>query len=83
MGDRLDLLPVLWTTWGRWKDKHPDTSVLTTDTGYIRSYVNDPYGSYLLPAGRAALRGIDSPLNGETDLAQPTIRDYPDVEIAG
>ncbi len=46
MGDRLDFFPVLWTTWGRWKDKHPDTTVLTSDTGYIRSYGNDPYGSY-------------------------------------
>lgn len=46
LGDRLDFIPVLWTTWGRWKDKHPDTTVLTSDTGYIRSYGNDPYGSY-------------------------------------
>lgn len=46
MGDRLDFFPVVWTTWSRWRDKHPDTSVLTSDTGYIRSYGNDPYGSY-------------------------------------
>lgn len=46
LGDRLDFFPVIWTTWGRWKNKHPDTSVLTSDTGYIRSYGNDPYGSY-------------------------------------
>ncbi|MBS3736746.1 DUF3179 domain-containing protein [Candidatus Bipolaricaulota bacterium] len=46
LGDRLDNFPVIWTTWGRWKNKHPDTSVLTSDTGYIRSYGNDPYGSY-------------------------------------
>ncbi|MBS3793148.1 DUF3179 domain-containing protein, partial [Candidatus Bipolaricaulota bacterium] len=46
LGDRLDTFPVIWTTWGRWKNKHPDTTVLTSDTGYIRSYGNDPYGSY-------------------------------------
>ena len=45
-GDRLDFFPVIWTTWGRWKAKHPETKVLTTDTGYIRAYGSDPYGSY-------------------------------------
>ena len=45
-GDRLDFFPVIWTTWGRWKAKHPETKVLTTDTNYIRAYGSDPYGSY-------------------------------------
>ncbi len=46
LGERLSTYPVIWTTWGNWKEKHPDTSVMTADTGYIRSYGNDPYGSY-------------------------------------
>jgi hypothetical protein len=33
-------------TWGDWKKLHPDTLVLTTDTGYLRSYTTDPYGNY-------------------------------------
>lgn len=39
-------LPVVWTTWSRWKALHPDTRVLSTDTGYARKYFDDPYGAY-------------------------------------
>lgn len=45
-GARLDEIPVLWTNWNRWRDAHPDTHVLSTDTGAIRNYGQDPYGSY-------------------------------------
>jgi len=45
-GERLEQFPLAWTTWGKWKKKHPATEVLTTDTGYNRSYGYDPYGSY-------------------------------------
>jgi len=31
---------------GDWKILHPDTLVLTTDTGHLRSYATDPYGKY-------------------------------------
>jgi hypothetical protein len=37
---------VTWTTWERWTSVHPDTQVLTEDTGEAYGYVNDPYGSY-------------------------------------
>lgn len=45
-GGTLEEVPLDWTTWGRWRKAHPDTLVLSTDTGYIRAYGNDPYGSY-------------------------------------
>jgi hypothetical protein len=45
-GYSLDLIPFDIITWGDWKTLHPDTLVLTTDTGHIRSYATDPYGSY-------------------------------------
>ena len=45
-GYQLDLVPFDVITWGDWKILHPDTLVLTTNTGYIRSYATDPYGSY-------------------------------------
>jgi hypothetical protein len=35
-----------WTTWERWLTQHPDTRVLSTDTGFAKNYGNDPYGSY-------------------------------------
>jgi hypothetical protein len=45
-GDELEEFPVEWTTWGRWREAHRDTRVLSTETGYIRDYGRDPYGSY-------------------------------------
>ena len=37
---------VVWTDWSSWRERHPDTRVLSTETGYARNYANDPYGSY-------------------------------------
>ncbi|MEX2575839.1 MAG: DUF3179 domain-containing protein [Halofilum sp. (in: g-proteobacteria)] len=37
---------VIWTTWERWRSRHPETRVLSTETGHIRSYRGDPYGGY-------------------------------------
>ena len=45
-GYELNLIPFDVITWGDWKKLHPDTMVLTTDTGHIRSYATDPYGNY-------------------------------------
>ncbi|WP_308307485.1 DUF3179 domain-containing protein [Streptomyces sp. ISL-10] len=45
-GTRLDTVPLVWTTWKQWRTAHPDTAVLSTDTGALRSYGSDPYGSY-------------------------------------
>ncbi|MBI1823757.1 MAG: DUF3179 domain-containing protein [Nitrospirae bacterium] len=57
-GARLPLLPLVHTTWGVWRKEHPDTRVLSTETGYIRDYSRDPYGDYatsprlMFPAGK-------------------------------
>jgi len=45
-GRNLKIIPFDVITWEDWKLVHPDTLVLTTDTGHIRSYGNDPYGDY-------------------------------------
>ncbi len=46
-GQRLKRFPVATTTWGEWKSMHPDTTVLTTDTGFDRDYSeNAAYGDY-------------------------------------
>lgn len=37
---------VVWTTWGAWRARHPDTKVLSEQTGFVRNYRHDPYGSY-------------------------------------
>lgn len=45
-GDKLTLLPIIETTWGAWKKLHPNTLVLSDDTGYQREYARYPYGDY-------------------------------------
>ena len=39
----LKTVPLLDTTWENWKGKHPDTLVLSADTGYDRAYSRHPY----------------------------------------
>jgi hypothetical protein len=34
----LSALPVVTTTWGEWRRRHPDTTVLSLDTGFSRDY---------------------------------------------
>ena len=49
-GRSLAEFPVVWSTWGNWREAHPDTQVLTTNTGYQRRYGSDPYGGYNPPS---------------------------------
>lgn len=37
-GLKLETLYVVTTTWGKWKELHPETTVLSLDTGYKRNY---------------------------------------------
>lgn len=43
----IDLKPLIWSTWERAQNVYDDANVLTEDTGFIRNYDRDPYGSYL------------------------------------
>jgi len=45
-GTRLKRLPVLQTTWGEWRKAHPQTTVLSLNTGFRRDYDRDPYRGY-------------------------------------
>lgn len=46
-GTELDIFPLQVITFSELKNKHPDSSVLSTDTGYSRNYSSTPYGGYL------------------------------------
>lgn len=47
--------------WKKWKQKHPQTTVLSNQTGYNRDYAIDPYkgyyqiGSLMFPVGKVRL----------------------------
>jgi hypothetical protein len=45
-GTPLHALPAVVTTWSDWQRTHPDTRVLSIDTGYPRDYSRDPYAGY-------------------------------------
>ncbi|MEE8271869.1 MAG: DUF3179 domain-containing protein [Alphaproteobacteria bacterium] len=46
-GIRLDILPIVLTSWADWRDRHPDTKVLSPDTGHTRAYLpHIAYGGY-------------------------------------
>lgn len=42
----LNLIALEHTTWGDWHTRHPDTLVLSRDTGFGRDYNRDPYAGY-------------------------------------
>jgi hypothetical protein len=50
-GQSLTEFPLAWTTWAEWKAAHPDTVVLSEETGHVRNYNRDPYGEYNPPRG--------------------------------
>ncbi len=45
-GKILKEFPVIWTTWEKAKSRYPSASVLSMNTGFLRIYGSDPYGSY-------------------------------------
>lgn len=45
-GEELTRLPSVISTWREWKETHPDTLVLSRNTGYIRSYDVDSFAGY-------------------------------------
>ncbi len=46
VGKMLTAIPISHTTWRDWLADHPDTLVLSDDTGYFRDYQRDPYAGY-------------------------------------
>ncbi len=68
-GTRLEVLPSTLTTWEKWREKHPDTTVLSPETGYSRDYSSDPYADYY--ESRSGLFGFFKRL----------VSDYPGKEL--
>jgi len=45
-GEKVDVIQVVETTWGNWKNMYPDTKVVSLNTGHSRNYGTYPYGDY-------------------------------------
>ena len=63
-GTSLRLLPVTMTTWHTWRAEHPQTLVLSFQTGYKRDYSHDPYRDFPLDRRMALVISVD----GETKI---------------
>jgi len=64
-GKQLTLVPVTMTTWSRWRVAHPDTLMLSADTGFEIDYSKDPYARYRGSAG------LMFPVNAEDGRIHP------------
>ena len=42
----LSLRPLVETSWGQWRRVHPDTKVISRETGFVRNYEDSPYENY-------------------------------------
>ncbi|OJF91532.1 DUF3179 domain-containing protein [Alkalibacterium sp. 20] len=69
-GQRLEEFPVLWSTWGRVKEQYDDAQVLSENTGFIRDYNQDPYGSYVESSGFYYSDALIYPVMFENDQFQ-------------
>ena len=45
-GQKLTMISSSQTSWGKWLKQHPNTKVLSTDTGFAKDYSRSPYGDY-------------------------------------
>lgn len=85
-GQRLEKVVLDTVTWKDWKADHPDTKVLSRDTGFVRDYDNDPYGDYYSREGVIApLENTDDRLFEKAVVFGVTIGDrakaYPEEEL--
>lgn len=87
--ERLEILPATTTNWSTWLQAHPDTMVLSRDTGYRINYDNNVFydysrrldaGGFVFPVSDAALDDRLSPATvvlaveeGDEALAFPLV----------
>jgi hypothetical protein len=66
-GTDLTQVPAQYTTWAAWSQQHPDSLLLSKDTGFERNYATSPYEDYKrLPAVKFATMHSDWRLSAKT-----------------
>jgi hypothetical protein len=86
----LRLLSSQLLSWKEWKNRHPDTSVLSRDTGHRRDYGRNPYEQYfstqrlMFPVSASSENLADYPNKEQVVVvrAGDRIKGYPISEIA-
>ena len=83
-GIRLERLYIVTTTWREWRQRHPDTLVLSLDTGYQRDYSEGAaYRDYFATdALMFNVPVIDRRLNNKAEVLALIFDEYPDQPLA-
>lgn len=80
----LERLYIVTTTWGEWKKRHPDTQVLSLDTGHYRDYSEGAaYRDYF--ATDELMFGVprlDRRLKNKDEVLALLFSEYPDQPLA-
>jgi len=85
-GRRLRQIRSQMTTWGEWRERHPDTTVLSLETGHRRRYGSTPYGGYansdtlMFPVAHDRRYSPKMPTLG-LRLSEGHSRAYPAIEV--
>ncbi len=83
-GIKLDYLSVVTTTWGEWKKRHPDTKVLSLNTGHRRDYREGvAYKDYFATDDLMfTVPNIDTSLNNKDEILAIRLPEEPNLNIA-
>ena len=81
---QLERLSVVTTTWGEWRRRHPDTSVLSLDTGHVRDYSEgEAYRQYFATDELMfAVPELDRRLSNKDEVLGVIFPQYPDKPLA-
>jgi len=83
-GIRLEHLSVVTTTWGEWKKRHPNTQVLSLNTGYIRDYSEGvAYKQYFATDELMFnIPNLDNRLKNKAEVLALRFAEVPDQQLA-
>ena len=83
-GISLEYRSVVTTTWGEWKQRHPETSVLSIDTGYRRNYdEGNAYKAYFATDDLMfTIPKIDTSLKNKDEILALRLEDAPSENLA-
>ena len=83
-GISLEYRSVVTTTWGEWKERHPETSVLSLETGFRRNYdEGNAYKAYFATDDLMfTIPKIDTSLKNKDEILALRLPEAPDANVA-